>query len=178
MPLYNALRTATAWITPYQSMPIAATQQAFVAGRVFYLLFEVGSAGAWVDAIAYQTGSPVAGNVTLGIYGPLATREVIEGATLIATSASTSQAGATVNLSQTVALTASAFLPPGQYGACLEGSDTGGSYLRGTNQPKVTGQTGYYDRAGGYGALTTPCPAVTITSSLIPNLSVRVVYPA
>ena len=171
---YNgyALRNSTGqgWFTPFHGGATAvATSQTFTAGRVLMTEFYVDQAVS-VDAIVYIVGDTSAGNVTVGIYGPIATREVSTGAALLVESASTAQ-GST-STPQVVTFNAT-ILQPGLYYAVLEGSDATGTYMRHGNTTQVAGYGAYYARDGGYGALTTPAPATTNTGSALPGLRIR-----
>jgi hypothetical protein len=162
------------WVTPHFN-GIATTSQTFTAGRVLLCMFDLPFGGT-IDAVSYVVGTNSAGNVTVGIYGPLATltTDTCAGAAVLVQSASTAQG--TGSTAQLVTFTATA-AGPGIYFAALEGSDATGTYMRLTNQTQVPVTTGWnelYDRGGGYGTLTDPCPAVTQTVSNMPGLRVRI----
>lgn len=158
------------WLKPYQ-WTLVATSQTPVVGTVYLEEFEVLEQST-VDAISYVKGATQAGNVTVGIYGPVATREVCTGLALIANSVSTAVSAGN-NTEQSVPLTAAVILPQGLYYAAIEFDDVTNTYQRYGNQTQVVGWTGTYARSGGYGALTTPCPTVTNTASAIPGLTIR-----
>lgn len=158
------------WLTPTHG-GIATTSQTFTAGRVLLLQFEV-SQPVTVDGISYVVGATSAGNVTVGIIGPVtATGDTAAGGAVLVQSASTAQGTATT--AQLVSLTATQ-LTAGVYYAALEGSDVTGTYARQSNQAQGLGLVQYYDRAGGYGALTATTPAVTDTGSAAPGLRLRI----
>lgn len=158
------------WLQPLHGYGIAATSQTPTAGRVLLMLFEV-TKPCYVDAIVYQVAGTSAGNVTAGIYRPV-TEDTAEGATVVVQSDSTAQGS--INTPQTVSLTTT-YLSPGRYYAALEFSDATATYLRHTSATQITGWAQFYDRSGGYGALTSPSPAVTSSGSAMPGLRVRVV---
>jgi len=112
-----------------------------------------------VDAVVFVNYATVAGNITVGLYAAGAV-DTCAGGVLVAESASTAMAGA--NARQVIAFSAPVTLAPGQYFIAIEGSDATATIgaITNTNQPfPAAGQK--YARAGGYGALTNPCPAVT-----------------
>jgi hypothetical protein len=117
-------------------------------------------------------GTTSAGSVTGGIVGPVAlTADSAVGAAVVAQSASTAQAATSTN--QVLTWTA-VTVQPGIYYACLEGSDATGTYMRPSSVVVPAGLFMQYDRAGGYGTLTDPTPAVsTLTNSLTPNFRIR-----
>lgn len=160
------------WLKPHQS-GIADTSETFVVGRVMAAMFDI-PVTAMLDGVAYVVGATAAGNVRVGIYGPLASRttDTCEAAPLLVESASTAQDG--INTPQLITFTAT-LAEAGVYYAALEGSDVTGTYMRLIDQSQAPGVlTAYYDRAGGYGALTNPCPAVTESGTSVPGLRVRV----
>ena len=157
------------WIKPYHWV-VAVTNQAFTAGRVLLSEFEVASTMT-VDQIVYIVGSTLSGSVTVGIYGPIATEETASGAALAVESASTAQGS--INTSQAITIT-DTVLTKGRYYLALEGDNAAGTYQRIGNQTQVVGWGQYYDRAGGYGALTNPCPTPTNTGSALPGIVLRI----
>lgn len=174
MPQHRQLiKPKQRWLFPYYGGYVAAaTNQTFTAGRVYLVEFEV-IAPVTVDQITWVNGTTAAGNVTVGIYGPLVTEETCAGAAVAVQSASTAQSG--TSTPQSVSLTATT-LQPGRYYIAIEGSDGTGTLMRqSAQQAQVTGWTQFYDRAGGYGALTDPCPAVTNSASVAPAIRVRCV---
>lgn len=157
------------WLTPTHSA-LAATSQTFTVGRVLLLQFHV-PVPCVIDGLAYVVGSVAAGNVIGGIIGPVSrTGDTALAGAVLAESASTAQGVATGV--QVLTWTAVA-VPPGIYYAALEGSDVTGTYMRQCNQAQATGLVQFYDRGGGFGALTTPTPAVTETGSAAPGVRVR-----
>ena len=128
-------------------------------GRVYLVPIDV----LWpviIDRIIYQVGTTSAGNVRLGIYREGATVDSPLGAALVVESASVAQL--TANYVQMVTV-ADTLLVPGQYFVGIQGSDaTGTCYLSLDAEGKLAN---YYDRAGGYGALTDPCPALIAQAS-------------
>jgi len=164
-----AISIRNRWIKPYFSS-VSATSQTPTAGTVYLVEFEV-TQKCTVDAISYGKVATQAGNVTVGIYGPVSTEETAAGLAVIIQSASTAvSAGA--NTSQEVTFTATV-LNKGRYYAAIEFDDATNTYLRNSNQRQVVGWSYTYARGGGYGALTDPCPATTDTASAIPVLAIR-----
>lgn len=159
------------WLAPFQGgFGLSITSQTFVVGRVYMMEFVVKET-VTIDAGAYTVGALGAGNVTIGIYGPAGTRETATGLVLLAESASTAQPVA--GSSHVIPFTAPVTLAPGLYYLAFEGSDVTGTYIRHTNQTQVVGFSAFYDRGGGYGALTTPAPTVTSTSTAMPTFVLR-----
>lgn len=157
------------WLTPVHG-GVAATSQTFTAGRVLLVQFHVPIACV-SDGLAYAVGGTAAGSVTGGIIGPIArTGDTAAGGAVLAESASTAQGS--INTVQVLTWTAVA-LAPGVYYAALEGSDNTGTYMRQSNQSQAAGLVQYYDRSGGYGALTATTPAVTDTGSAAPGIRIR-----
>lgn len=180
MPVIDIIRRAAVavvprWITPLVSNSVSSTDATSIAGTVMLAHVEV-EAACTVDAIVFQKGTGVvSGNVRVGIYGPVArTTDTCLGAAVLSESASTVVSGATSN-PQIVTLAADTPLTPGKYYIALQFDDAVvGKYLRGTNAQQVVGIFQTYARAGGYGAFTTPCPAVTDSGSNVPGFRLRV----
>jgi hypothetical protein len=149
----------------------SATQTA-TAGTVYLLLFQVESATV-VDAVAFIKGSAAVGNVTVGIYGPIPTEETCLNAPVAVQSSSTAVA-AGVNAPQVVTFQPTV-LGPGRYYAAIEFDNNASTFMRGSTQTQVTGWTQTYARAGGYGALTDPCPTPTNTATNVPGVLIRCV---
>lgn len=161
------------WIRSFLgSQAIAVTSQTPTVGRVYLNEFEV-LQETTVDGITIDNVATVAGNVTVGIYGPIATEETCNAAALVANSASTAQSG--TNAPQHIAFTASVKLAPGRYYMACEFSDATATFQRYTTFVQVTGWTQYYDRGGGYGALTDPCPSPTDSQAAAPAMYLRCV---
>lgn len=157
------------WLTPTHG-GIATTSQTWTVGRVLLLQFHV-LAPCYIDGLSYVVGSVSAGTVIGGIIGPVSrTGDTAAGGTVVAESASTAQGTATGT--QTLTWTAVA-VSPGIYYAALEGSDITGTYARQGNQAQAPGLLQFYDRGGGFGALTPTTPAVTDTGSAAPGIRVR-----
>lgn len=157
------------WLTPTHG-GIATTSQTFTVARVLLLQFHVPTACV-IDGLAYVVGAVAAGNVIGGIIGPVSrTGDTAAAGVVLAESASTAQAAATT--AQTLTWTAVA-AAPGLYYAALEGSDVTGTYARQSNQSQALGLLQFYDRGGGFGALTPTTPAVTDTGSAAPGIRVR-----
>lgn len=130
-------------------------------GRVYLRPLEVqftvtvNSADIWVQAQA--------GNVILGIYRD--NGDTPAGGAVVAETPSTVVGVAT--RAQEIAYSASARLTPGLYWVAFEASNSVTARFGRLEddillESNATLRTWYYDRAGGYGALTDPCPVVTV----------------
>lgn len=156
------------WLIPYHT-GIAATDQLATAGRVLLQLFET-QQSVFADGVTIVNGTVAAGNVTVGIYGPITTEETCNGAPLLIESSSTATSG--TSTAQTISLTKT-LLKPGRYYVAVEYSNAAHTYFRNTNATQIIGWAQYYDRGGGYGALTDPCPTITETGSAIPGVRIK-----
>lgn len=174
MPLTRRFVTPSSalgrWLTPVHG-GVAATSQTFTAGRVLLVQIVVPEA-CRVDGLAYTVGATSAGNVIGGIVGPVGvSTDSPDAAVVLAQSASTAQG--TANTAQVLTWTAIT-LAPGIYYAALEGSDVTGTYFRHGNVQQAPGLGATYDRAGGFGALTSPTPTSTATGNNLPGVRIRV----
>ena len=161
--------TTPRWVKPYFN-GIAATDAVPVVGRVFLLQFELYKA-CTIDGIVVSLGTVSSGNFRVGIYGPVAfATDTCSGANLVAESTSTAQS--VTNGPQLVSLTATA-LAAGKYYVAFQFDNTTARYSRLANQSQVDGWSQYYDRSGGYGAFTSPCPAITNSGSNMPSIAMR-----
>lgn len=158
------------WVEPYH-VDVVPTSQTFTSGRVLMAVANVPQSG-YVDQFVYVSGSNASGTAIGGVYGPLVTPDDCTGAPLKVESSATAQSG--TNTPQALDLTKT-FLPAGQYCLALEGEDAAGTYMRNGNQTQVTGWTSYYDRAGGFGALTDPVPTDTDSGSAVPGMRIRMI---
>jgi hypothetical protein len=150
---------------------VAGTSATYVAGTVYLEQIEIPN-DLYVDAIVVTNVATVAGNLTVGIYGPVAlTTDDPSASTLVVQSASTAQSG--TSTPQTVTFTET-FLPKGKYYLAFEVDDATATYNRNTNTRQAVGVTGTYARGGGYGTLTNPCPTFTDTGSNMPGMLLRV----
>lgn len=129
----------------------------FNNGRVYLQMIEI-VMPCTVDAIIIYTAGVAAGNVTVGIYRGAAS-DTVAGGTLLATSASTSFAGATYS-AVTLPFTSSVTLTTGQYwlAVCISSAT---DELLWMAQGNITGVSCYYAQV--YGALQANCPAITAT---------------
>jgi len=126
------------------------------AGRVHLSQIQI-SSPVIATGITFTNVATIAGNVYVGIYAEGALNTPAGGA-LLATSISTAHAGA--NASQSIDFTAPINLSAGVYYLAIEFSDATATIVRGGNTSFFPGALHSYDRGGGYGALTNPCPAV------------------
>jgi len=150
---------ATALYARYLWGPLLPRQIASVpfaaAGRIYLAPIDV-PRPVTIDRIIYQVGGVQAGNVRLGVYREGATADSSVGADLVVESASVAQAAANYIQMVTVADT---ILTPGQYFPAIQGDNATGTFYKSYGYPGLA--IGYYNRAGGYGAFTDPCPALT-----------------
>jgi hypothetical protein len=158
------------YVKPYHGEgSIVVTSATYTAGRVYLMLIEI-PIDCFIDQITIVNAATIAGNIRVGIYGPIVTEDTAAGAPLVVESASVAHSGA--NVSQNIALAKTA-LARGRYYLAFQVDDATATIQRLSNQVQVLGWTQYYDRGGGYGAFTTPCPAVTNTASNMPGLTAR-----
>ena len=138
------------------------------AGRVYLSLFDI-RCPILADQISLVNGTTAAGNITVGIYGPLITEDTCFNSPLAANSASTAQAG--TSRVQNIPLTSNTLLGTGRYYVAIEFSSASATYLQ---QLAITTflTSQRYDRSGGYGALTDPCPVITSITQ-VPLLVIR-----
>ena len=162
MPLYNPPVFLGRWLTSVAGGTVSTNQAFGTAGRV-YMTQIIIPVACQIDGLAYSVGTTSAGNVIGGLLGPIArTADTPVGAVVVAQSASTAQGSTSVQQILTwTAVTAQ----PGVYYACIEGDDVTGTFMRHPNIGQAVGIAGQYDRAGGYGALTDPTPASTVTGN-------------
>lgn len=150
---------------------VVGTSATYTAGTVYLEQIEVPN-DLYVDAIVVTNVATVAGNLIVGIYGPVALgTDDPSGAAVVVQSASTAQSG--TSAPQTVTFTETR-LPKGKYYLAFEVNDATATYNRNTNTRQAVGVTGTYARAGGFGALTDPCPTFTDTGSNMPGMLLRV----
>lgn len=161
--------TTPRWVKPYFS-GVAATDATPVVGRVFLLQFELYKA-CTIDGVVVSLGTVSSGNLRVGIYGPVAfTTDTCAGASLVVESSSTAQTA--TNGPQLISLTQTS-LAAGKYYVALQFDNTTARYSRLTNQNQVDGWSQYYDRSGGYGAFTSPCPTITNSGTNMPSIAMR-----
>lgn len=131
----------------------------FTVGRVFLKQIAV----PWrttIDRLIFQVGIQTAGNIYLALYGPEVAVDTPAGAPLIDYAGSVALAA--VRCLQDEAMqVATHVLEPGIYWIGIEGGNIGGSWYGGRNCAGEIQPACRYDRAGGYGIPTDPCPAVT-----------------
>ena len=149
-------------------LPYGIASTAFgAAGRVWLPPIDV----PWpviIDRIIYQVGATSAGNVRLGLYREGATADSPAGGVLVVESASVAQSTAYYLQMVTIAATV---LTPGQYFVGIQGSDDSGTFEWSRDDASLLSQ--WYDVAGGYGAFTDPCPAIT-KGLIVPFIMLRV----
>jgi hypothetical protein len=170
MPLHNAPIALGRWLYPIEVVSSANASTTFTVGRVMMAQFVVPRA-CTIDGVEYVVGTTQAGNVIGGIAGPVTqTADTALAAAVIAQSASTAQA--TASTSQVLTWTG-VRVAAGIYYACLEGDNATGTYMRPSIAVCPSGTLMHYDRAGGYGALTDPTPAVTNSVIGTPGFRIR-----
>jgi len=114
-----------------------------------------------VDRIVVGWRTPAVGNVRAAIYKD--NGDTPEGGALVVESASVAKVG---TWQKQEIVIASTVLEPGLYWLSIQ-SDENTSVVDSEVDGIAQGGTlnaKYYDRGGGYGAFTNPCPAVTLTS--------------
>jgi len=156
------------WIFPIAWVNTQATATA-AAGRVYLVEFQNISPQT-VDRIVLYNFATVAGNVTVGIYGPIATEETAAGAALKVQSASIAMNGANAFQAFTIAATT---LVPGRYYVAVEYSDATATYGKiNITQAPSSGWGAYFDQA--YGVLPDVVPATTGGINVMPTFALRV----
>lgn len=141
------------------------------AGRV-YLTPLIIKDTVTVDRIGLTMDDPTAGNWTVGIYAD--NGDTPQGGDLIVESASTSKGASWTSQEITITPTT---LQPGTYWLAIQSDEVTTVIMRTSSMYSgITLNPRYYDRGGGYGALTNPCPALTATS-FAANMWVRTIQP-
>jgi len=149
---------------------IATTSATYTAARVYMELIEIPKA-IKVDAIIISNAATISGNVRVGIYGPVPlTTDTVNGASLVVESSSTAQSGA--NVGQAITFTETT-LQAGKYYLAFQIDNITGTVNRHGNVTQVSNWTMYYERSGGYGALTNPCPTPVASASNFPAITLR-----
>ena len=154
------------WITPY-IFAVNTTSQTATAGTVLLFQFEVPT-DVIVDGIGLRHSS-ASGAAICGIYKPTSfdSDDCFDGALLVESS-STTLSGTT----QVITFTPTK-LESGVYYAAVEYELAAHSFFRFGNTTQQGGTTQLYARAGGYGALTNPCPSTTGSLTAFPNILIR-----
>jgi hypothetical protein len=119
-----------------------------------------------INKIGIQWGSVSAGNARVGIYRDNGGTPV--GGAVVVQSASIAKSAAFLGQEFAIATTK---LTKGLYWIAVESDEATSKFYRcGTAffDPPAFNATGYYDRGGGYGVLTDPCPAVTASNANVP----------
>lgn len=167
MPKIGSVAFYARWFGTLRAPFAGGSYAGGAAGRTYLGPIEI----PWpiiIDRIGYQVGSTSAGNVVLGLYREGDTADSAEGGALVVETSSAAQPAASnfhvVTVSDTL-------LVPGLYFAVIEFSDATGTFQR--NYDAAQTYYRYYNRVGGYGALTDPCPSLT-TFSVGPRMFVRV----
>lgn len=137
------------------------------AGRVFLSLFEMPE-GGFVDGVKFLTGATVAGNATVGIIGPVPPSAEDTAASLNVVVQSGSTAISAAATSEQLITFTKTYLKPGRYYAACEYDNATNVVRRPAtnNVAALVGLTQRYDRGGGYGALTSPTPAITAAADV------------
>ena len=134
------------------------------AGRVYLVPIEV-QFDCYINKLGVVWGTTCTGNVTLGLYPT--SSESPASQTLKVVSSDTIKSG--TNKAQELTVTET-FLAKGYYYLGVESNETTSICLRAANPSRFQGGsflTYYYDVGGGYGTFTSPCPAVTASTSVI-----------
>jgi hypothetical protein len=125
------------------------------AGRVYLCPIDI----AWpviVDRIIYKIGAATNGNLRAGIYRQGATPDSPAGGVLMVESASIAAGVAFALQAITIVDT---LLIPGQYFVALQWDNNVSTFEEIYDESLA--YVFYYNRGGGYGAFTSPCPAIT-----------------
>lgn len=140
------------------------------AGRVMLVPIQI-EFQMTLDRIGLLKGATIAGNLIVGIYEDNGDTP-FDGALVVESASVAMSAGTFRKQEITIANT---LLDPALYWLAIETDDTTAVVygFPSTLSYEGTLQAYYYDRAGGYGALTDPCPAV-VRESEAPVLYVRV----
>lgn len=168
--LSNPATQSLRWIASLNGgNSVATINNANQANLVSTSLVEVPQP-VYIDAICYSVGSASAGNVRLGLYGPIITEENVTGAPLRVESASTAQTGISSNHCVSVATTS---LAAGRYYFAYQADNAGGSFARHGASYNVDNSTKTWNMA--YGAFPTVATTSTISATNIPAFRMRVV---
>lgn len=133
----------------------------YTAGRVYIMPFEIPNQCV-VTGVDFGNAATIAGNITVGIYSEV-TKDTPAGGTLLGSSASTAHANA--NNGQTINFANPIVLGAGVYYIAFEVSDATATIYKSQTVWLITPNSFVYDRGGGYGTLTDPCPAVSLSTS-------------
>lgn len=172
----STANTRFVWLEPvYKS--IASTSQASQAdGRTKLLQFDV-PCRVIVKRFAWQNGATAQDNLRVGIYRAvvIAGDHIVTpaGASLVYDSGNIAQSG--TNTVQEHIVTTPLVLESGTYFLAFETTGTTMTFMRQSNQIQASGLGYEYTRAGGFGALTDPCPTVSATQSAQPAVRLLVV---
>jgi len=148
----------------------ANTALTMTTGRVYLIPVEV-ERKMTIDCICVPLSGTVAGNMRVGVYADNA--ETPAGGALLVESASVAKAG--TYRRQEVAI-ADLLIEAGLYWLAVQ-SDEATTILLAEHNAFAIGGTlegKQYDRGGGYGAFTNPCPAVVAASNATVILSARI----
>lgn len=167
------------WPKTAVAQPTSSAQSVGVAGRVSLGMLEL-QVPCRMDAIAILSAmaSP-SGNIIVGLYGPIVSDDTSLAAPLIAQSASTALTATSGNWQVIPFTVASGNLAPGIYYVAFEADAITTLVIRHSNNRETPGAWQYYDRSGGYGALTDPVPTLggTNNSNDNPVLRARCIAP-
>lgn len=142
-----------------------------VTARVYLIPVEV-LVRCTVDRImVHQYEGTCVGNCIVGIYKDGTVVDIPDGGALVVESASVAKAG--VNQKQLITI-ADTVLEPGLYWLAYESDEATTIITSERSVFLVDPSHCYYDRGGGYGALTNPCPVTTRGHYLCPFMLLRV----
>jgi hypothetical protein len=145
------------------------TSQVVTPGRVYLLEFELQD-DAFIEGVSYLIGTTMAGNVRVGVYGPIGAEETCNAAPVLVQSDSVPQSG-NPNQDQFIPLQKKTLARGGRYYMAIEFDSVSASFLRQPNNVDVTGWSQIYDQP--YGLLSNPCPSPTNVGSGMPIVKVR-----
>jgi hypothetical protein len=155
----------TNWTQPAKHkfiLPLTMPQatSTYTIGRVYLEEVEIPE-NCTVYGIQFYCYATAAGNVTVGLYSQ-ASEGVADNGVLLASSASTAVPG--INQQVLVAFASATAVTAGRYFLAIEFSDNTNTCGK-PNSITLCANICYYDRGGGYGALTNPCPVTTTLNS-------------
>lgn len=149
------------YISSIELMGIGSAQ-AFVTARCYLAPVQI-PVNLTIDRLGWLQDAVSAGNVRMGIYRDMGDTPL--GGALVVESASVAKAGTARKMELTIAATQ---LSPGLYWVCVQSDEATSSFTMGSQDMSNGGTilTCQYDRGGGYGAFTNPCPAITTNAGV------------
>lgn len=168
--LSNPVAMNTRWLATLNGgFAVAGTSNTNQANQVALSMLEVPTPSV-VTGLCYSVGAVQAGNVRLGLYGPIVSDETVTGSPLVLESASTAQGVAANAQCLNVATTS---IPSGRYYVAYQGDDPTGTFYRHSATYAVEGWTRTFNMA--YGAFPTTATTSAIAAANIPAFKVRLI---